>query len=150
MNGSLAALTGNPIATEEATVQDLKLAAALGFGRLTDIRKLIKRHLPMLEVMGLVRHRGVPIVSGKGRTSIVTEYHLTKAQTAFITAKAGTKKADSLTVLMAETFAMVSDGKLVAVDVDAAKELAAAQAREARRRYEEERDARSEAFAFLR
>ncbi|WP_163778917.1 hypothetical protein, partial [Proteus mirabilis] len=72
------------------------------------------------------------------------------AQAAFITAKAGTKLADSLTVFMAETFAMVSDGKLVAVDESAAEELAAAQTRKARRRHEEERDARSEAFAFLR
>ncbi|KQO70356.1 hypothetical protein [Methylobacterium sp. Leaf88] len=138
MSGVLAAPTGNPLATEEATVQDLKLAEALGYERLTDIRKLIKRHLPMLEVMGLVRHRGVPIVSGKGRTTIVTEYQLTKAQTAFITAKAGTKNADSLTVFMAETFAMVLDGKLVAADEGAAQELAAARIREARRRYEEE------------
>lgn len=141
---------GNPLTTMEATVQDLRLAEALGYARPADIRKLIKRHLPMLEALGLVRHGGVPIVSGKGRVSTITEYHLTKAQAAFITAKAGTKQADSLTALMAEVFAMASDSKLVAANEAAAKELAEAQARELRRRHEEERDARSAAFAAMR
>lgn len=150
MSVVLAAPAGNPLATEEATVQDLKLAEALGFGRLTDIRKLIKRHAETLELFGTLRHRGAMIRAGNGAQRTVTEYHLSKAQAAFIIAKANTKKADSLTVFMAETFAMVLDGKLVAVDEDAAQELAAAQAREVRRRYEEERDARSQAFAFLR
>jgi hypothetical protein len=150
VSGILAPHAGSLLVTEEATVQDLKLAQALGFERPTNIRNLIKRHRPTLEAMGLVLQSEAPIRSGKGRVSMVTEFRLNPAQAAFIIAKAGTKRADSLAVLMAEVFAMFSAGKLVAADEDAAEELAAAQAREARRRYEEERDARSEAFAFLR
>ncbi len=150
MSSILVPFAGNPLAAQEATVQDLRLAEALGYARPADIRKLIKRQLSMLEALGLVRHRGVPIVSGKGRVSTVTEYHLTKAQAAFITAKAGTARADSLTVLMAEVFAMAMNGRMVAADEAAAKELAEAQARELRRRHEEERDARSAGFAAMR
>ncbi|WP_187272606.1 hypothetical protein [Methylobacterium sp. WL9] len=147
---ALSTTAGNAPAREEATVQDLKLAEALGYARATDIRKLIIRHATTLELFGSLRHRGVMIEAGKGARRSVTEYHLTKAQAAFITAKADTKNATSLTVLMAEVFAMASDGKLVAVDAAAAEELVAAQARDARRRHEEERDARSSGFAALR
>lgn len=135
---------------QEATIQDLKLAEALGYSRPTDIRKLIKRHTPSLERIGSLRQRGVMIEAGKGARRQGIEYHLTKAQAAFITSKAGTARADSHTVYVAEVFAMASDGKLVAANEEAAQELADAQARELRRRHEEERDARSAAFAIMR
>lgn len=140
-------------ALTEPTIQDIHLAERLGYRRPADIRKLIRRHLPTLEAMGLVLHRGAPIVSGKGRTTIVTEYHLNRAQAAFIVAKAGTKIADSLTVKMAEVFALFTEGRLVAVDSSAAEDVAAIEAREkARRRaiHEEEREARDMGFALLR
>ena len=135
------------------TVLDTRLAGALGYERPTDFRKLIKRHLPILEAMGLVRQVGAPIVSGKGRVSMVTEYHLNRAQAAFLIAKAGTKLADSLTVKMAEVFAMFGEGKLVGVDKEAEAELGAIAEREHQRRLAiraEEKAARSSGFAALR
>lgn len=150
MTNALSLVTGNPLVAGEKTVVDLALAEALGFERPTNIRKLIRRHRATLEAMGLVLQSEAPIRSGKGRVSLVTEYHLNRAQAAFIIAKAGTKRAESLAAMMAEVFAMFDEGKLVAVDQAAAEELEAVRAREARRRHEEEREARSEAFAFLR
>lgn len=144
--------TALPAITEPA-VQDLRLAELLGYERPANIRNLIKRHLPTLEAMGLVLRRKAPIISGKGRTTIVSEYHLNRAQAAFIVAKAGTKIADSLTVKMAEVFALFSEGRLVAADETSAEEIAAIEARErARRRtiFEEEREARDMGFALLR
>jgi len=140
------------LALSEPTVQDLVLAEALGYRRLTDIRKLISRYADLLSAMGLVRHHGVPIVSGKGRVTEVTEYHLNKAQAAFIIAKSGTKRAESLTAFMAEVFAMVRDGQLAPADANASAELAASIARERERQYAiraEERAGRSDAFAVL-
>lgn len=136
----------------EPTVQDLALANVLGYERPTTIRKLIKRHAASLEAMGSLRHRGVMIVAGKGAQRSVTEYHLTKAQAAFIIAKAGTKRADSLAIAIAEIFAMVLDTKLVPANGEALVELEAISARETERRQaiqEEEREARSDAFALL-
>ncbi len=136
-----------------ATIADIQLAKALGYGRPTNIRLLIKRHLPLLEAMGLVHQREAPIVSGKGRVSTVTEYHLNPAQTAFIIAKSGTKHADSLTVKMAEVFALFSEGGLVAVDAAAEAQLAGIEARETERRgliAAEEREGRNAAFAIMK
>lgn len=151
MNEVIVAGTALPAAAE-ARVQDLALAERLGYRRTTDIRKLIKRHAPMLEAMGSLRQHAAMIVTGKGAKRSVTEYHLNRAQTAFIIAKAGTKIADSLAVMMAEVFALFSEGKIAPTSDDAEAELAAAAERERTRRralYEEERDARSEAFKFL-
>ena len=148
--GPLSAMTGGLLASAEATVQDLKLARELGYSRPTDIRKLIKRHASSLELFGPLRQRGAKVEVGSGARRDVTEHHLTKSQTAFIIAKAGTTRADIHAVFMAEVFAMASDGKLVAADADAAKELAEAQEREKMRLRREERDARSAGFAALR
>ncbi|MGO4338100.1 hypothetical protein AB4037_24590 [Labrys sp. KB_33_2] len=134
----------------DKTVADMALAKALGYAQPKDFRKLIKRHLPALEAMGLVRHAVAPIISGKGRISSVTEYHLNQAQVAFLVGKAGTKRADSLAIAMAEVFALFADGGLVAADERAAKELADIAAREARRRHDEEREARDMGFRALR
>lgn len=154
MNTTALALRADTIpALEEPTVQDLRFAELLGYERPSNIRNLIKRHLPTLEAMGLVLQREAPIVSGKGRTTIGTEYHLNRAQAAFIIAKAGTKRADSLTVKMAEIFALFTEGRLVAVDEVSAEEVAAIEARESARSraiFEEEREARDWGFALLR
>lgn len=137
----------------EPTVQDLRLAELLGYERPANIRNLIKRHLPMLEAMGPLLQREAMVEIGSGATRAVTEYHPNRAQAAFLIAKAGTKLADSLTVKMAEIFAMFSEGRLVPVDETSAEEIAAIEARErARSRaiFEEEREARDMGFALLR
>ncbi|KFC68886.1 hypothetical protein FG93_03508 [Bosea sp. LC85] len=152
MSTSPATLLPLPLAMSEPTIPDLKLASALGYERLTDIRKLIKRHQPLLEAMGSLRQHGVMIVVGKGAQRAVTEYHLTRPQAAFIIAKAGTKRANSLAVSIAEIFDMVVAGRLAPVDDAAAAELGAVQDRlEARLAAinDEERGARSDAFAML-
>lgn len=120
-------------ATEEATMQDLQLAERLGYRRLTDIRKLIKRHQVSLEAIGSLRHRVAMIETGKGASREVTEFHLTKAQATFLIAKAGTKEADSALILVSEAFAMLMEGKLVAAGEAAQAELDAAAARAAER-----------------
>lgn len=129
-------------ATEEATIQDLRLAEVLGYKRTTNIRNLIARHRTSLEAMGSLLQREAMIEAGKGATRTVTEFHLTKAQAAFLVAKAGTKEADSALILVAEAFAMLAEGKLVAVDKAAQAELdaAAERAAERRRLMREEKD----------
>ncbi len=137
--------------TTETTVHDLRLAELLGYRRPVDIRKLIKRHLPMLEAMGGLRHGGVNPGRAGGRPT--EEYHLNRAQTAFIIAKADTRMAESLTVKMAEVFALFSDGRLVAADTTTAKELSAIAERERARRlliHAEEKAGRDTAFAVLK
>ncbi|CAO3418958.1 hypothetical protein [Azospirillum doebereinerae] len=87
----------------------------------------------------------MPIVSGKGRITTVTEYHLSRAQTAYIVGKAKTKRAVSMAVLMAEVVAMFTEGRLVAVDQSAADELQGIGDRERERRrliHEEDKQAR--------
>ena len=154
MNTTALALRADTIpALEEPTVQDLRLAELLGYERPSNIRNLIKRHSPTLEAMGPLLHREAMVEIGSGAARAVTEYHLNRAQAAFIIAKAGTKLADSLTVKMAEIFALFTEGRLVAVDEVSAEEVAAIEARErARSRaiFEEEREARDWGFALLR
>lgn len=81
------------VATRDKTVPDLHLAEALGYERPTNIRALIKRHLPMLEAMGSLHQREAMVEAGKGARRSVTEYHLNRAQTAFLVAKSGTNQA---------------------------------------------------------
>lgn len=136
----------------EPLVPDLRLATALGYARPNDIRKLIVRHAEMLAVIGggSLRHHGATPVTG-GKTA--TAYELTKAQAAFLIAKSKTAEADSLTALMAEVFAMATDGKLAPTSESAAVALSAAVERDQVRRginVKEEREARSIAFDFLK
>ena len=134
----------------ERLVDDLRLAEALGYLRLGDIRKLIGRHEAMLEALGGLRHRGVNPDRQGGRPTVA--YQLNKAQVAFLAAKSKTAHADNFTAFMAEAFAMVQDGRLVARDAEAASDLQAAAERAAERQREinaEERQARSEALRFL-
>ncbi|WP_421697546.1 hypothetical protein [Ancylobacter sp.] len=128
--------------TEETTMQDLQLARVLGYKRLTNIRNLIGRHRASLEAIGSLLQREAMIETGKGASREVTEFHLTKAQATFLIAKAGTKEADSALILVSEAFAMLMEGKLVAVDEAAQAELdaAAERAAERRRLMREEKD----------
>lgn len=152
MNAIIPAASATPALTE-ATVQDLRLAELLGYERPTNIRNLIHRHAATLKAMGPLLHREAMVAIGSGAMRSVTEYHLTRAQAAFIVAKAGTKHADSLTAKMAEVFALYNAGGLVAVNPTAEAELAAIEERERQRRralHEEERAGRDSAFAALR
>ncbi|AOG03679.1 hypothetical protein [Bosea sp. RAC05] len=147
-----AAPAAHSLALSEPAIQDLDLAKALGYERPTNIRNLIKRHEASLEAMGSLLHHEAMIVAGKGAQRSVTEYRLTKAQAAFIIAKAGTKRADSLAVSIAEIFAMAADGRLAPVDTTGAAELRAVGQRFETRLaaiVAEEQEARSGAFALL-
>ncbi|AZO77216.1 MULTISPECIES: hypothetical protein [unclassified Bosea (in: a-proteobacteria)] len=147
-----AAPAAHPLAFSESTVQDLNLAKALGYERATNIRVLIKRNLPMLEAMGPLHQAEAMVVIGSGAQRAITEYRLTRAQAAFIIAKAGTKRADSLAVSIAEIFAMAADARLVPVDAAAAAELETVDQRQKTRLaaiVAEEQEARSGAFASL-
>lgn len=150
---ALPAIPASPaFVLNEPTIQDLDLANALGYERPTNIRNLIKRHEASLVAMGSLLHGEAMIVAGKGAQRSVTEYRLTKAQAAFIIAKAGTKRADSLAVSIAEIFAMAADGRLAPVDNAASAELGAVQERLESRLaaiVAEEQEARSNAFALL-
>lgn len=149
---STAAAAAHSLAFSESTVQDLDLAKALGYERATSIRVLIKRNLPMLEAMGPLHQAEAMVVIGSGARRSITEYRLTRAQAAFIIAKAGTKRADSLAVSIAEIFAMAADARLAPVDASAAAELGTiGQRLDARLAaiVAEEQEARSGAFALL-
>ena len=135
----------------ERTVPDLQLAEALGFEQPLNIRKLIRRHHEALEAMGVLSKLEKTSDERGGRPT--TEYHLTRPQAAFIIGKARTKRAVSLAILMAEVFAMFTEGRLVAVDDAAATDLQAAVGREVIRQgiiAAEEREARADAFAAMK
>ena len=127
------------LATDDATMPDLQLAKTLGYKRLTNIRNLIARNRASLEDIGSLLQREAMIETAKGARREVTEFHLTKAQATFLIAKAGTKEADNVLILVSEAFAMLAQGKLVAVDEAAQAELDAA-AERARLRYQAMRE----------
>ena len=102
--------------------------------------------------MGSLRQRVAMITAGKGAKRSTAEFHLNRAQTACIITKAGTKAADSMTVMMAEVFAMFSAGMIAPVSDAAEDEVAAAAERDRARRSEmhrEEKEARHQAHKFL-
>jgi hypothetical protein len=147
-----ATTTASSLPADAKTVQDLKLADALGYERPANIRNLIKRHADLLGAMGPLLHREAMVGIGSGAKRAVTEYHLNQAQAAFIIAKAGTKRADSLTVKMAEVFTLFSEGGLVAAHAEAQASLDTIEERERQRRlalHAEERAGRSNAFEAL-
>lgn len=140
------------LALTEIIVHDLALAAALGYERPANIRNLIKRHTALLEAMGPLLQREAMVAIGSGARRAITEYRLTRAQAAFIIAKAGTKRADSLAVSIAEVFAMAADGHLAPVGEVASAELGAIRERQDSRLaaiVAEEQEARSEAFSLI-
>lgn len=148
--GISSAETESALTFSEPTVPDLRLGEALGYERHADIRELIKRHAEALETIGVLRT--VRKTSGANGGRPTTEYHLNRAQTAYIVGKAKTKRAVSMAVLMAEVVAMFTEGRLVAVDQAAADELQAAGARERERRrliHEEDKQARYTALKML-
>jgi hypothetical protein len=89
LNSDRSGLPAEPLMT------DTTLAERLGYENARDIRKLIKRNLPALGAMGLVRHHSAPIVSGKGRVQHVTAYSLNRAQAAPRRAPSGPRVSQS-------------------------------------------------------
>lgn len=72
----------------EMRIRDLELAERLEFGRIRDIRKLIKRYLPKLESFG-----GCATVERVVEGNIVVEFWLNQKQSIFICMKSETDKA---------------------------------------------------------
>lgn len=70
--------------TKEPRIHDERLGERLGLSRPRDIRKLIDRNRAELEGYGLLRQRGAPIKSGKGRIQEVQEYWLNEGQAMLI------------------------------------------------------------------
>lgn len=105
---ALCAADLNTTVNHEPRIMDLRLAEALGFGRLYDIRKLIRRHIDTLRTFGEVCATWRK-PSGKGGRPSQT-YWLSKRQALFITAKSDTERAAHVTVRMVEVFDEVTSG----------------------------------------
>lgn len=69
---------------EEPRIRDLLIGERLGYERPRDVRKVIEKNIEELEAHGLARQLGAPIISGKGRETIVQEYWLNEAQALLI------------------------------------------------------------------
>jgi hypothetical protein len=137
----------------EPLAPDTVLAEKLGYEHPRQIRRLITAHRGALEAMGLVYSVSTPIISGKGRVQHVTAYRLNRAQAAFLISKARTKQADSLAIAIAEVFAALSQGDLVAKDAEAETRLNGVAERHTERMgliAAEEREARYKALRVLR
>lgn len=121
--------------TEEAIVQDLQLAKALGYKRPSNIRNLIKRNLAVLETLGIIASRKAMIETGKGAHREVEEFHLNRKQAAFIAARSNTKRGAVATAYMVEVEALFHGGHLAVVDTpEAQAALKAAEERDRERR----------------
>jgi DNA polymerase len=120
---------GSALVAGEESVRDIVLSERLGYSKPADIRKLIGRHIASLEAMGTLRHHGVMIEGGNGAKRKAKEYSLNRAQAAFIISKARTPEAANLAIVIAEVFALHSQGKLAPIDEAAAAELEAIVAR---------------------
>lgn len=77
----------------EPRVLDLRLGELLGFSRAANVRKIIRRNVPELQLHGrLVLHGGASI-SGKGRVAQVDEFYLNEAQAILVAMFSRTPKA---------------------------------------------------------
>ena len=96
-----------------ARIEDLKLAAALGFADRHMIRPLIKRHIEALQQLGEVSvMQRKPGATG-GRPSTV--FYLNEEQAIYVTAKSDTPRAAEITVQMVRVFRAHLAGKPVQV-----------------------------------
>ncbi len=109
---SLTAADVNTEINHEPRILDVRLAEVLGFGRLTDIRKLIRRHIEALRSFGEVCAKWRKPSDKGGRPS--SAYWLSKRQALYITAKSDTERAAMVTVQMVEVFDAVTSGRAVA------------------------------------
>jgi len=83
-------------------IEDLKLAAVLGFTNPHMIRTLIARHFKALHAFGMVHIEERKSGPKGGRPSTV--YYLNEEQAIYITAKSDTPKAAEITVQMVRVF----------------------------------------------
>ncbi|MGL4962397.1 MAG: hypothetical protein ACRC67_14270 [Inquilinus sp.] len=104
-------------------VEDTVLGERLGYEHPRQIRRLIAANRDALEAMGDLYSIGTDVLTSKGARHKVTVYHLTRAQAAFLVSKARTKRADSLAIVIAEVFALFTEGGLVAKDAEAVAKL---------------------------
>jgi len=134
----------------EVRVLDLTLAERLGYERPRAIRDLIKRHRAELEGMGSLPHRAANPGPKGGRPTAA--FYVNEAQALFILAKSETARANIELAYVAEVFTEYRRGNLVAKDAEAQAALDAAEAaRQAKlAKHIEEKEARREAFLFMR
>jgi len=92
----------------EPRIHDLRLAEALGFSQVRDIRKLIERHREALERLGEVCATVAQTSRKGGRPA--TEFWLTKKQAIYITTKAETDRATDITIAVVELFDQITGG----------------------------------------
>ena len=83
----------------EPRILDTDLAKRLGFSNPIDIRKLVRRHEASLAEFGTVA-----TVARVKRGQEATEYHLSRKQAIFITAKSETAAATEITIEIIERF----------------------------------------------
>jgi hypothetical protein len=137
----------------EARIRDTDLGKRLGYDRPENIRTLVSRNRSALDAMGSLLQFEAVIEAGKGATRRVTEFHLNQAQAAYLISKARTKNAESMAIVIAEVFAMFTQGQLASTSQGVEQAIRASVRRHAERVGVcpvEERDARHEAFQLLR
>lgn len=108
---------GSPIQLVEThggpTVRDVDLGARLGMKRPTNIRRVIERNKAEIEAYGLVHAARAPYESGKGRTEMVTEYHLTEEQALCVCQLSRAPNAPAVRRMLIEVFTAYRRGHLV-------------------------------------
>jgi hypothetical protein len=97
----------------EPTVRDVDLGTRLGMKRPTNIRRVIERNKGEIEGYGLVHAVSAPYESGKGRTEIATEYHLTEEQALCLCQLSRAPKAKDVRRMLIEVFTRYRRGHLV-------------------------------------
>ena len=95
---------------DEPRIHDLRLAEALGFGRVYDIRQLIQRNSGELVGFGEV-YGTVPKTSRRGGRP-TTEYHLNEAQALLICMFSQTRRAAEVRKQLIEVFMAWRRGEL--------------------------------------
>lgn len=89
------------VAADEPRITDVKLAAALGYAKVYDLRQLAERHREALERFGgISTHRAWKI--GRGRPSQGMAFN--KRQAVYLAAKSETPRATDITIMVVEVF----------------------------------------------
>lgn len=93
----------------EPRIQDLRLAEALGFSQLRDIRKIISRNIETLKSFGEVVCATVAQTSKGGRPT--ESYYLNEKQALYLCTKSEAQNAIDITIEMVEVFHGVKTGQ---------------------------------------
>lgn len=89
------------ISADEPRITDVRLAAALGYSKVQDLRQLAERHRETLERFGgISTHRASKI--GRGRPSQGMAFN--KRQAVYLAAKSETPRAVDITIAVVEVF----------------------------------------------